>query len=121
MKRAWLVLAALLPACTAQEAAPEQPARLLEPSAIARAELRAVVAAAVGQADIRLAADALTESDLLVLEGAARAVRPELRLPPEAEVGAVHFRLLIEGERCVLLQPDSDRRWTLQEARCVPL
>lgn len=121
MRLALPVLALGLLACAGTEVAKEEPARLLDPSAEARAELRSVVAAAVGQADILLAEDALTTTDVLSLEPAARAARPELRLPPEAETGTLHFRLLLQEGRCVLLAPDSGRRWTLQKARCEAL
>lgn len=115
------LLPALLLACAQPAAAPERPARLIEPDAEVRAELRATVAAAIGQRDVRLADDAFTATDLLVLEAAARAQRPELRLPPEAEPEAQHFRLLLQSDRCVLLHPASERRWVLERARCEAL
>ena len=121
MRWALPALAVLLLACAQPEAAPERPARLLDPDEAVRSELRATVAAAIGQADLRLADDVLTDDDLLMLEAAVRAAHPELRLPPEAEPEAVHFRLLIQAGRCVLLHPDSDRRWVLEQARCAPL
>ena len=111
------------------------PARLVAPSDAARAELRAVVASALGQADVRLAEDALQHDGVLLLERTPRTDPMGHRMPGRDLGAPSRFQLFIADDRClllqaagvllqaagVLLQAAGDRSWTLEQARCVPL
>ncbi len=114
-------LALLLAGCVQSAPAEELPARLVAPDAAARAELRSVVAAAIGQADVALADDALMADGNLTLERTPRQDPLGHRLPGRDLGEPERFRLLHSGGECVLLHVTSERRWVLEQARCEPL
>jgi hypothetical protein len=114
------ILALLLAAgCRSLAAADAVPARLLDPDAAARAELHAVVAAALHRDSILLADDALVGSSLLVIERAP--ARDAAGRPLQGrELGPPwRFRLWLDGGRCVLEQLDGGGRTPLAHAHCV--
>jgi hypothetical protein len=113
------VAAIVLAACASGSADLAVPALIVAPSAASRAELRAVLAEAVG-GPIALADDALTEESTLTIER---------RTPPGAEGRAAsgrsleapeRFELVIVGSRCTLVRPSDGRRWPLRTAQCRP-
>lgn len=116
-----LGLAALMVACAGSSGERERPARLLPPSDAARAELRAVVAAAIGQADVRLAEDALQQDGVLLLERKPRSDPMGHRVPGRDLGAPSRFQLFIADDRCLLRHAESDRSWPLEQARCVGL
>lgn len=117
----WLGGLILLAGCMQPGALPETPARLVEPDAASRAELQAVVAAAIGQATVQLADDALTGDGVLLIERTPRADDLGRRLPGRDFGAPRRFQLLRAGADCILAEADSDRRWVLEQARCVAL
>lgn len=121
MKHLWLGLVMLILGCAGSTDDSEVPARLLPPSDAARAELRAVVASAIGQADVLLAEDVLQHDGVVLLERTPRTDPLGQRLPGRDLGAPTRFQLFMAGERCLLLQAAADRRWTLEQARCVPL
>jgi hypothetical protein len=69
---------------------------------------------------VTLADDALTRDSVLMIER---------RTPPGPQGRAAtgrtleaptRFRLVLRGERCVLVHDADRREWQLQEARCTP-
>lgn len=121
MRYLLLGLTVLMAGCVGSSGGREMPARLLPPSEAARAELHAVVAAAIGQADVRLAEDVLQQDGVLLLERRPRTDPMGQRLPGRDLGSPSRFRLFIADDRCLLRQIDSDRSWHLEQARCVAL
>lgn len=121
MIRVLLAAILVLSGCAQLMPPEERPARLLNPDAAAREELRTVVAGALGQRDVTLADDALTADGTLLLERTPRQDPLGHRVPGR-ELGAPdRFQLLRSGDDCVLLHPHSERRWVLASARCEAL
>jgi hypothetical protein len=109
----------LAPVACGTLSAQEQPAVIAEPTAQSRAELVRVVSAAMNGQPVTLADDALTRESVLVIER---------RTPPGPQGRAAtgrtldmpeQFRLLMRGERCMLVRADG-REWQLEQTRCVP-
>lgn len=116
---ACLALAAA--ACnSAPPRAGETPARLVNPTAETRAELERAVSEMLGGAPVTLAADALTQTSVLVLEGS------RVRGPGSAPLGGremrmpERFQLFTDGRRCVLVHGDERGRYELRRAQCIP-
>lgn len=114
-------LALLLAGCVQSTPEAEAPARLLDPDAAVHAELRSVVAAAIGQAEVALADDALTVDGLLTLERTPRQDPLGHRMPGRDFGEPERFQLLRAAGQCILLHVRSERRWVLEQARCEPL
>lgn len=121
MKPMGLVGVILLAGCVHAAAKPAVPAKMIDPDAGSRAELHDVVAAAIGQAAVQLAHDALTEDSVLLIERTPRTDGLGHRLPGRDLGAPRRFQLLRTGSDCILTEADSDRRWLLTQARCVPL
>jgi hypothetical protein len=119
--RKWILLTltlAGLPACRAWPQGTDAPAVITHPTAASRAELELAVSQALGGRPVRLAADALTRSNLLIV-GRAEA-RDGRGLPLDGrELGRPqHFRLLRRGAQCTLLHVETGRARVLTHTRC---
>lgn len=117
-----LVLAALaaLAGCRSL-AADDVPAVLVAPNVAVRAELVEALRAALGQAPVALASDALTRSSVLTIDRAPAGRPPN----PDAsgrrlEIEAQRFQLVVAGGACVLVRPADGWRRALPTARCRP-
>lgn len=117
---AGVLVAIQLGACRADPSAPV-PARLVDPDQTVRAELRAVVEAALHGASVLIADDALTADSLLVIthrplrDDQGRPVMGRIVEPP------VRFQLIREGGRCLLVNVETGARTPLEHAVCSPL
>jgi hypothetical protein len=100
----------------------EQPAVLVDPTDEVRAELRVALTAALGQAPVAIAADALTETNVLIID---RAPVRELENRPldgrVVESTAQRFELVLASGECVLHRPSDSWRMRLATATCAPL
>ena len=95
------------------------PAVLVEPGPEARAELAAMVSAALGGRPVRLANDALTStSELIVERSPARDPQGRL-LDGRAGGRPQRFRLWLDAGRCVLERAGT-APVALRHARCAP-
>lgn len=97
----------------------EVPARIVDPTAASVAELQRIISRALGGAPVSLADDVLTGESRLTIER-----RPHRDVQHGRVLGrdlgrAEQFRLVKQGERCVLVHVGTGERWTLTEARCV--
>ncbi len=94
-------------------------ALLLNPDEDSKRELRQVVSSALKVANITLADDALTQSNILSIEPSAprglNAPPANGRLLGRPET----FRLLLDGPQCVLVHDRTGLRWFLLDAECV--
>ncbi len=110
-------------ACATPEAAVqptvrEQPARITNPSAQVQAELLAAITNALQNNTVTIADDALTASNVLIIERAP-ARDTNGRLLSGRDLGRPqHFELVKDGERCILVHPQTQQRYPLEHARC---
>lgn len=109
----------LLSACHSMPARSDVPARIVNPTIDGTAELTAVLERALGPRDIRLAADALTQTSVLTIEGAmaqADAIAGGRRLDtPE------RFDLVRNDGVCYLVHAATGERYLLDQIECVPV
>jgi hypothetical protein len=106
--------ALLLSACKSDD----RPARIVDPDSASRAELHSVVAAALHGVDVTLAADALTQSNLLIIEPTAYRDAQNNRIMGREVRAPVRFVLLKRGDHCVLESSATHERWVLTATRC---
>lgn len=110
----------VLPACFGGRATLEDvPALIVNPTPTSRFELTRVVTTAVNDTAIALADDALTGTSSLILERS-----PPRSIEAQAATGRlldqpVRFRLVLNGENCVLINEADGRRWRLFQTQCV--
>jgi hypothetical protein len=124
MQRVLAVVLALAVAagCRHLAAEEEQPAVLVDPTESVRAELRAALTAALGQAPVAIADDALTQTNVLIIERAQ--IRGPDGRPLDGRVlePTVHrFELVLAASECVLVRPGDAWRMRLTSAQCRPL
>ena len=117
--RLFLVLLALLVACSTPAIQADIPALLTNPGEDTRLEIEQSLSAALDGAKITIAPDALTHSSVLMIEhGMSRSIDrlPELgRNPGRPE----HFQLVIDGPQCVLVHQRTGLHWILKKTACV--
>ena len=97
----------------------ERPAVLLQSTASEQAELQRAVTEMLNVPSVVIAADALTQSSMLVLESQTARVNGQ-RLQGRVLSSPERFELLATGSRCVLLHVQTQRRHELQGVRCRP-
>lgn len=120
MRRAALLVLALvtLPACRAGAQPWGAPALITHPTAASRADLERAVSLALHGMAVRLADDALTREDVLIV---ARAQARDSRgLPLNGRVieRPQHFRLLRRRSQCVLVHVESGKARVLEHTTC---
>jgi hypothetical protein len=124
MQRVFAVALALTIAagCGHLAAEDEQPAVLVDPTDAVRAELRAALTAALGQAPVAIAGDALTQTNVLIIDRAP--VRELENRPLDGRVlesTAQRFELVLASGECVLIRPSDAWRMRLTTATCRPM
>jgi hypothetical protein len=110
-------LALCVVAC-ASIAQPEAPARIVEPDADSRAELRAAVVRALQRVDVTLADDALTRSHMLLIERAPARNPTGQRVTGRDYERPEQFQLVVSGKRCTLIHQRTGERYDLALTRC---
>jgi hypothetical protein len=119
---ALVLVVAIAAGCGHLAADDEQPAVLVDPTDAVRAELRAALTAALGQTPIAIADDALTETNVLIIDRAP--VRELENRPLDGRVlesTAQRFELVLAVGECVLVRPSDSWRMPLATAVCTPL
>lgn len=100
----------ILSACKTGAVRADVPARIINPTPESRAELLRVVSEALNGRVVTLADGALTNDSLLIIEPKHLSGR-DLRKPE-------HFRLVLSGSRCVLVNQGTEARYELTETTC---
>ena len=108
----------LLAACTTTPLPDGVPAIIVNPDEESRAELQAVVQTAMHGAPVMLAANALTETHILMIDR-----KPPRGIDAPPAMGRVldageTFELLLDGKQCVLKQQSTGLRWLLLDTDC---
>lgn len=109
----------LLAACRPSIAEKDIGALIIEPDSNSRAELLAVVSAALDNAKITLADDALVHSSQLVITRKHHSTIQNGVLLGRSYELPEHFNLVINAGRCMLVRQKTGRRWQLKQTRCV--
>jgi hypothetical protein len=102
--------------------ADERPAVIVDPTDAVRTELRAALTSALGRAPVAIADDALTKTNVLIIERAP--VRELENRPLDGRVlesSAQRFELVSAAGECVLVRPSDSWRMRLASAVCAPL
>jgi hypothetical protein len=94
------------------------PALLVSPSAQTRAELGRVINAAL-HVPVRLADDALVHESALIVDRTIRRDAAGTPLDGRGLGKPEHFRLVMQGSSCVLIQDRTGKSWALMSATCV--
>lgn len=106
--------------CQSMAGADDVPARIVAPTDASRAALAEAVNAAL-RTDVLLADDALTESSVLTIERKAPqgiGVEPAQGRNMDRPIA---FRLVKNGDTCVLIDQRDARRYELANTDCTPL
>ena len=107
----------LLAACQSTGNAYDRPARIIDPDRDSRAALGSAVNQSLG-VSVTLSDSALTDSSLLVIENWPR---PTIENPlPQGRImdAPIQFRLVRNGEDCVLVNLQDRSRYLLANTRC---
>ena len=117
----FLALGALLSGgCQTMTGNDDIPSIIVDPTAESRAELLGVVQDAMNGAPVRIADDALTTTSVLIIQ---RMPQKDLEGRPLTgrDLGRPeHFKLVANGDECVLMHEESGERRVLQRTRCKP-
>jgi hypothetical protein len=110
-----------LPVCAALAEPWGAPAIIMHPTAASRAALERAVSQAFHGVPVRLAPDALTRDNQLIIGRAQARDARGLPLNGREIERPQHFRLLRRGSRCVLLHVESGKLRVLAHTTCRPL
>lgn len=97
-------------ACKVSASGADVAAHINSPTQASRAELLRVVVEALNGSTVTIADNALTNTNLLIIEPKHLTGR-DLRRP-------VHFRLLLNGSDCVLVHQGTEARTILAQTQC---
>ncbi|MBT8083584.1 MAG: hypothetical protein HKN35_05745 [Woeseia sp.] len=112
------IAANVISACAASLPMDGEPAVIVNPDSASRAELKAVVQTALHGASTMLAADALTQTSVLMID-----LKPPRGLDAPQTGGRLMepgetFHLFLDGRQCVLKQQSTGLRWLLMDTEC---
>jgi hypothetical protein len=99
----------------------DPPAVIVNPSDASRTELARVVREALAGPPVTLADDALTTSNMLVIEHAHPRDASGRPLNGRSLYRPERFELFAVKSHCVLVQSRTGRQWTLRHTACVAL
>jgi len=105
-------------ACQTVATTNDKPARIADPTAESRAALQQTVNAALNT-EVTLADDALTDTSVLLIE---RSVPRSLEgAPAQGRIMEMpfQFRLVINGDDCVLIDQRDESRHELKDTSCI--
>jgi len=105
--------------CQVLESTHDQPARIINADTGSRVALQQTVNAALGT-HVILSDSALTDSSLLTIENRPPATM-ENPVPQGRDMQRpIQFRLVRNGERCVLIRQSDHSRYILNDTNCTP-
>ena len=112
-------IALLAAACKVNPMHEDRPARIVNPTAESRAELKRVVSDMLFGADVTLADDALTTSSVLIVDRGRTRSLDSAPLSGRDFGRPERFQLVTTGKKCVLIHGDDQARYELLETECV--
>lgn len=96
------------------------PAVITSPDDDSRAALQSALAASFGGHDVVIADDALTKTSLLTVEREPRRTLDNPSPGGRILIEPYRFRLVKNGEECVLVDLRDDSRHVLENTNCAP-
>ena len=111
-------IAVLLAACQTMSADADVPAIITEPDDASRAALRATMNGLFIGQNVLLADDALTTSSVLPIEFGAKGSLEHRPLSGRVVTEPLRFRLVKNGNDCILVDPRDASRHLLADTRC---
>jgi hypothetical protein len=114
------LLLVMITGCRTLSGSPDQAALITQPDASSRAALQATLSDLFGGIEIRLADDALTRSSLLTLAVGAQSTLVEPAAGGRIVSEPYRFRLVLNGEDCILIDLRDDSRHRLADTTCMP-
>ena len=106
--------------CQTLTAQPDIPALITNPTEESRAALKIVLAEVFHRKEVTLADNALTETSLLTIESGARHIIGKLSRRGRILEKPIQFRLVKNGNECVLINLRDQSRQKLQNTTCAP-
>lgn len=113
-----LVVTSGLVACQTVATAYDKPARISDPTDASRAALQQTVNAVLNT-NVTLADDALTDSSLLIVERAMPRTMDGSPAQGRTMEMPFQFRLVINGDDCILIDQRDESRHVLQDTSCI--
>ena len=104
--------------CQTVATAYDKPARISDPTDASRAALQQTVNAVLNT-NVTLAADALTGSSLLIVERAMPRTMDGSPAQGRTMEMPIQFRLVINGDDCILIDQRDESRHVLQDTSCI--
>jgi len=114
----WIAGILLCAGCQTMNADADVPAVITGPDEASRAALQAALAASFGGQSVTLAADALTTSSLLLIEHGPRGSMDNPPVSGRVLEEPIRFRLVKNGDECVLVDLRDDSRHVLADTDC---
>ena len=114
-----LALTSGVVACQTVATAYDKPARITDPTNASRAALQQTVNAVLNT-NVTLADDALTDSSLLIVERAMPRSMDGSPAQGRTMEMPIQFRLVINGDDCILIDQRDESRHVLQDTSCIP-
>ena len=102
------------------QAEADVPAIIASPDADSRAALQSTVNSLFAGQDVLIAAEALTTSSILPIEFGPRGSLDNPPATGRLVEQPLRFRLVKNGENCILIDPRDDSRHLLADTTCVP-
>ena len=99
---------------------PDMPALIVQPDAASRTALQTTLSTVFGGYEVKLSDDALTRSSLLVLETGASKTIANPPLTGRVLSRPYQFRLIKNGDDCILVDLRDDTRHALANTTCMP-
>ena len=119
-RAAWIAGVLLSTGCQTMNGAGDVPAVITNPDDNSRAALKAALAASFGGRDVAIADDALTKTSLLTVEREPRRTIDSPSPGGRILTEPYRFRLVSNGQDCVLVDLRDDSRHVLADTNCAP-
>ena len=121
IRMSWMIVGLVIVAgCQTLTSQPDIPALITNPTEKSRTALKIALSEAFHRKEVTLADNALKETSLLTIESGARYIIG--KLPPRGRILAkpIQFRLVKNGNQCVLINLRDQSRHKLQNTTCAP-
>jgi hypothetical protein len=114
------LLLMVITGCRTLAGAADMPALITDPDASSRAALQATLSGLFGGIKIRLADDALTRSSMLTLATGANSALVDPAASGRVVTEPYRFRLVRNGDDCILIDLRDNSRHLLANVTCKP-
>ena len=113
-----IVLALNLASCQSQSSLDDVPAIVDKPTPASHGEIVAIISSVLNQSPVMISHDALTRTNLLVIERKRTQHLKDDRDGRRINETSAQFRLVKNGSNCVLIYVQNQSRFELNETSC---